>query len=217
MQKAWAFIVILFLAVWIVPMHAQESEYPDEEPDYDEEVPVEPDWGGYVPSLYSRGDQTIQISVGLSIPTVFTGNSGNTLFSGIGQINLGGTGSISYNYFFGSNFFVGGEIQMMFASTLAKHMLFIIPITARAGYQFVLKRFEFPIALGLGIAPQKLNDFGYVGFFLKPTLSAFFRFNPDWSFGLNTAWWWIPQITSDSSKSVHGNFFEVTISARYHF
>ncbi|GHV13655.1 hypothetical protein FACS189491_08890 [Spirochaetia bacterium] len=216
MQRAWAFLCILFLTAGVVPVHAQESEFPEEEPDYDENIPLESDWSGYVPNLYSLGDQLFIISVGITIPTVFIGETG-TLFSGVGQINVGGAGSLSYNYFLGSHVFVGGELQGMFASTIGKHMLFIVPITARVGYQFVFKRFEFPFALGLGIAPQKLLDFGYLGFFLKPTASAYFRFNPDWSFGLNTAWWWIPQITADRSKSVYGNFFEITLSARYHF
>ncbi|GHU78558.1 hypothetical protein FACS189462_3430 [Spirochaetia bacterium] len=216
MSKAWAFLCILFWALWIVPVFAQEE--PEEEPDYNEDVPVEADWGDYMPSLYSLGDQVVILSVGVTIPTVFTNTSGDLLFSGPGKIMVGGTGSISYNYFLGSHLFVGGEIQGMFAGTLGKHMLYIIPITARVGYQFVFKRFEFPLAIGLGIAPQKFNtDYNYVGFFAKPTASVYFRFNPDWSFGLNTAWWWIPQITKDSSKSVHGNFFEASLSARYHF
>jgi hypothetical protein len=153
----------------------------------------------------------------VTIPTIFTSDSGDNLFSGVGRLNVGGTGALTYHYFLGSNIFVGGEIQGMFASTLGNHMLFIIPITARVGYQFLLGRFEFPVALGLGIAPQRLLNYGYIGFFAKPTASIFFRFNPDWSFGINTAWWWIPQITPDSSKSAYGNFFEATIAARYHF
>ncbi|GHU96027.1 hypothetical protein FACS189479_09690 [Spirochaetia bacterium] len=218
MRRAWAFLCILFWAVWIVPVYAQESEIPDEEPDYEEDVPIESDWTGYMPSLYSRGDQLFIISVGVTIPTVFTNTSGDILFSGVGKLLVGGAGSLSYNYFLGSHVFVGGEIQGMFAGTLGKHMLYIIPITARAGYQFVYKRFEFPIALGLGIAPQLFNtDYNYAGFVIKPTLSAYFRFNPDWSFGINTAWWWLPQITEDPAKSVHGNFFEASLSARYHF
>jgi hypothetical protein len=205
----------LFWAVWIVPVFAQEE--PEEEPDYDEEIPVEEDWGDYMPSLYSRGDQVFIMSAGVTIPTVLPNDSGEPLYSGVGQIRVGGTGSLSYNYFLGSHLFVGGEIQAMFAGTLANHMLYIIPITARVGYQFVIKRFEFPLALGLGFAPQKFNtDYGYVGFFVKPTVSAYFRFNPDWSFGLNTAWWWIPQIPKEG-KSMYGNFFEATLSARYHF
>ncbi|GHV61163.1 hypothetical protein AGMMS49587_04580 [Spirochaetia bacterium] len=214
MQRAWAFLCILFLAVWTVPIHAQEE---GEEPDYNEDIPIESDWGGYAPGLYSRGDQIFMMSAGVTIPMVFRGKSRNVLFAGVGQIKVGGTGSLSYSYFLNSHIFVGAEIQGMFASTRGKDMLYVVPITARVGYQFVIKRFEFPLALGLGFAPQKLLDFNYAGFFLKSTASAFFRFNADWSFGLNTAWWWIPQTPKDRSKSVYGNFFEATLSARYHF
>jgi hypothetical protein len=105
----------------------------------------------------------------------------------------------------------------MFASTLRENTLFIIPIGVRVGYQFILKRFEFPLALTLGLAPQRYLDLGYAGFFMKPSVSAFFRFNPDWSFGLNSAWWWVPEWTREKDKNVDGHFVDITISARYHF
>jgi hypothetical protein len=46
MQKAWAFLCIC--AVLIVPVYAQEEE---EEPDYDENIPIESDWSGYMSNL----------------------------------------------------------------------------------------------------------------------------------------------------------------------
>ncbi|MDR1972417.1 MAG: hypothetical protein LBQ46_10915 [Treponema sp.] len=195
------------------PLAAQDGDWNDEP---GEEVPAD-DWSGFMPSLYSRGDQAFGISFGVVVPTLFTGSGGEILPR---NIIIGGTGSLSYDYFLGSNFFVGGELQGMFASTLGDHMLFIIPITLRAGYQFIAGRFEFPLSLGLGVAPQQFRtskSYGYAGFFVKPRVSAFFRFNPDWSFGINTAWWWVPQITRNSSDSVHGHFFEATLAVRYHF
>jgi hypothetical protein len=183
----------------------------------EEEIPAEDDWFGFMPSLYSRGDQIFSLSLGVVVPTVFAKGDGEIIPR---NMVIGGTGSLSYDYFFGSHFFVGGELQGMFASTLGNHMLFIIPISARAGYQFVVQRFEFPLSLGIGIAPQQFRtskSYDYLGLFVKPRASVFFRFNPDWSFGLNTAWWWIPQITARDDESVHGHFFEATISARYHF
>jgi hypothetical protein len=102
----------------------------------------------------------------------------------------------------------------MFAQTLAKNYLFVVPIGLRAGYQFIAGRFEFPLSLMVGFAPQKYLEDGYFGFFMKPAVSAFWRFNPDWSFGVKTAWWWVPQW---AENTVYGNFLEITLSARYHF
>jgi hypothetical protein len=216
MPKAGAFfLVLLLLGGGFV--FTQESE--EEDPGYEEEipeegVPIESDWSEYMPSLYSRGDQTFTISLGLIFPVVFLQNR-TVITHNI--FPVGGTGNLAYNYFLNSHFFMGGEVGMMFDSTLRKNTLFIIPIGLRWGYQFILSRFEFPLALTLGFAPQRYLDWSYLGFFLKPSASAFFRFNPDWSFGINTAWWWVPQWTPEREKDVDGNFIDVTLSARYHF
>jgi hypothetical protein len=219
MRRLWALFFVVFLLICPVFVTAQEEDYPED--DYPEDgYPVEEepgDWVGFVSSLYSLGDKTFNISLGVVVPTVFTDSGGDVLFSGPTNILVGGTGSIGYNYFLGSHVFVGGEIQGMFAKTLSEHMFYMVPLTVRVGYQFVVKRFEFPFALGLGIAPTRYQEDAYMGFFMKPMASVFFRFNPDWSFGLNAAWWWSPQWTENSSKDVYGNFTEITLSARYHF
>jgi hypothetical protein len=67
----------------------------------------------------------------------------------------------------------------------------------------------------IGIAPQTYLKENYLGLFLKPQASAFWRLNPDWYFGLNTGWWWVPEWPADG-KDRYGNFFELTLSARYH-
>jgi hypothetical protein len=211
MPKAGAFFLLLLLLGGGLVFTQEEGE---EEPGTEEEIPIESDWSDYMPSLYSQGDQTFTISLGLIFPVVFL-KKGEAITPNI--FPVGGTGNLAYNYFINSHFFVGGEVGVMFDSTLRKNTLFIIPIGLRGGYQFIIKRFEFPLALTLGFAPQRYLEQNYFGFFLKPSVSAFFRFNPDWSFGINTAWWWVPQWTSEPDKNVDGNFMDVTLSARYHF
>jgi hypothetical protein len=205
---------ILVLVIGLGPLAAQdEGDEWNEDPGG--EIPAD-DWTGFMPSLYSRGDQTFGISFGIALPTFFVGSGGEILPR---NIVIGGTGSLSYDYFFGSHLFVGGDVQGMFAPTLGDHMLFIIPLNIRVGYQFVLKRFEFPLSLGIGFAAQQFKtskSYSYAGLFVKPRASAFFRFNPDWSFGVHTAWWWLPQ-TPKTGEKVHGHFFEATLAVRYHF
>lgn len=207
-RRIWLVLCAALLAV--SALGAQDN--PDEG-----EVPAEDDWSGFMPSLYSQGDQTFGLSVGIVAPTVFARPGGGTIPH---NMTVGGAGSLSYDYFFGPHFFVGGELIGMFAPTLGRHMLIIVPFSLRAGYQFVYKRFEFPLSLGLGIAPQQLRtskSYSYLSFFAKPRASVFFRINPDWSVGINAAWWWVPQTTENSAESVHGHFFEATLAVRYHF
>jgi hypothetical protein len=215
MRKAGAFFLIfVFLHVlFLIPgtgLYAQEEE----ETEPDEEIPVEPDWSGFMPDVYSRGDQTLNISLGAIFPTVFWGNSG-TMHHNFDV--AGGTMTISYNYFLDSQFFVGGEISGMFLGTVAKNMYFGVPIGPRVGFQPIIGRFEFPLTFSLGIVPQRYLELNYFGFYMKPGASGYFRFSPNWSFGLSAVWWWLPQWVSDSRKNVYGNFMEVTLSARYHF
>lgn len=189
------------------PLSAQEAEEPEVE------VPIDSDWSDMMPSLYARGDQTLNISLGVLFPMFFVGTTGVL----DNKVSLAGTFSLAYTYFLSSHLFVGGEFDLMAAGTLGKNMLYMVPFGFRTGYQAVVGRFEFPVSITVGAAPQKYLEEGYFGFFMKAMASGFFRFNVNWSFGLNTAWWWVPEWTQESAKDVQGHFLELTLAARYHF
>jgi hypothetical protein len=212
--KAGAFFLILFLAGAVFSAAAQEEGDDDDEG----ELPIASDWSVLNFSGYARGDQIFSPSLGVLFPVLFY-NSDGPLSPATGNVKIGGTGNLSYTYFFGPRLFVGGELGVMFSSTLSKETLCILAIGAKAGYQFVIGRFEFPLSLMVGIAPQKYLDFGYFGLILKPQGSVFWRFNAGWSFGLNAAYWWVPQWPKDSDpkKAVTGSFTEISLSVRYHF
>ena len=207
MTRAFCFIFMIFLFSGIF-LYAQEEMPPDESPGA---PPIESEWEEYNLTVYNRGDKTFTITLGLIIPTVFSG----VAEEGHG-IGLGGTGTLAFNYFFTPHIFFGGELSGMFAGTRGKNMLYIIPFGLRFGYQFVIRRFEFPISIMVGGAPQRYLEEGYFGLIIKPGASMFWRFNPDWSFGLNAVWWMVPQWPKNGNKAL-GNFMEITLSARYHF
>ncbi|MDR0785092.1 MAG: hypothetical protein LBE74_04310 [Treponema sp.] len=199
MYKAIAFFLLVFC---LSPAFAQD----------DEEIPIE-EWDMGTPSFYSSGEQNFAISLGIAIPLLFDGDAGQA----VNNVKVGSTLSLAYNYYLAPHFFLGGEIGGMFAATIGENMLYVVPFGLRIGYEFILKRFEFPVSLMFGAATQKYLETDYFGFFLKPTVSVFFRFNPDWSFGLNTAWWIVPEWVSEARKNMTGHFLEITLSAKYHF
>lgn len=207
MRMAWAFLLILLLCMGGLGgmLHAQENE----------EIPIESEWDIYAPEFYSRGDQTFIISLGVIVPTLFF-NQGNMIDHNFSP-PIGGTGSLAYNYYIDSHVSLGGEIGGMFNYTVAESTVFIIPIGFRVGYQFIYQRFELPLTVTAGFAPQRYLDLGYFGFFVKAGAALYYRFNPDWSFGVNANWGWFPQWTKDPEKDVHGNIVDVTIAVRYHF
>jgi len=209
LPKTWVFFLMLLLILAVPGLFSQEAERP-------EAPPIESEWIDYDTTLYSRGDKTFIITLGMIFPTYF----GGAIEDNKHGLSMGGTGTLSFNYFLTPNFYLGGEISGMFAGTRGDNMLFIVPFGIRLGYQFVYRRFEFPLNLMIGAAPQKKLDEGYFGPILKPGASVFWRFNPDWSFGLNTFWWFIPQWPKPQDGvryNVYGNFLELTLSARYHF
>jgi hypothetical protein len=205
--KARTFFLVMLPVVVLFPLAAQDFGEGEGGP----ELPIESEWPDTMPELYSRGDKTVSITLGPVLPTVFIHESGGVKD---GNIGAGGSGSLAYTWFLNGHLFTGGEIGGMFAATRAENVLFIVPMGLRLGYQFILGSFEFPLYLMTGFAPQTYLEKNYFGFFMKPSASAFWRFNPDWSFGLNAAWWWVPQW---AEKTVHGNFLELSVTARYHF
>jgi hypothetical protein len=214
-RKGFPFFPALLLFVFLFPVSAQEGG------DDTDEIPIESDWDSGPVTLYSAGDKTFTMSIGALFPVLFLNNKGEAYAESypVGNVHIGATGSLSFNYFLSPYLFVGGEVQGMFAGTLGGNMLYIVPIGMKVGYQFIAGRFEFPLSFMVGIAPQSYsNNIGYFGFFLKPQGAVFWRFNPEWSFGLNTGWWFVPQWPATGPEyHRYGNFIELTFAVRYHF
>ena len=208
MRRTLSLFLLILLILSGQVLFAQEED-PDES--MPESPPMESDWNDYQATMYTRGDKNFTITLGTVIPTYFSGidEQGSGL-------KIGGTGTLAFNYFLSPHFFLGGEICGMFSGTRGKKMYYVIPFGIRAGYQFILRRFEFPLSLMVGAAPQKYLSEGYFGLVLKPGASVFWRFNADWTFGLNTIWWFLPQWPKNG-QNANGNFLELTLSARYNF
>jgi hypothetical protein len=181
-------------------------------PAQEEGGPLDTDWSGIMPNLYSRGDQIFALNLGLVFPLMFIREGSGTIDNNLG---MGGMGLLGWNYFLGPHVFIGAELSGMFAGTVAQNNFFMVPFGVRAGYQFILGRFEFPVSLLIGAAGQVRLQDSYMGLFVKPTLGAYFRWNPEWSFGVMTEFWWVPQWTS--SVTVHGFFLDAVLGVRYHF
>jgi len=210
MPRLWALLLILLL--FIPGLYAQELPSEDQG-----DIEFDSDYANYRPSLYTMGDKIFTISLGTLFPVYFAGAVEN---NNHGIRPVGGTGSLAFSFFINSSVFLGGELSGMFLATRGGNMFYMVPIGARVGYQFIFRRFEFPITFMIGGAPTLYLETNHFGFFMKAGASAFFRFNPDWSFGLNAFWWFAPQWPKSEDGvryNVYGNFVELTLSARYHF
>jgi len=198
MHKAGAVLLILLTSFPIL-LAAQDE---DNEWDYYED-------------LYAIGDQTFIISLGTIFPTILRINGETVKDKFVPPV--GGIGSLCYNYYINANIFAGAEISGIFIQTLANNTLFMLPVGIRGGYQFNIWKIEIPVSIGIGMALHRFNNQGHFGMYLKGGVSAFYRANEIWSFGINTNWYWFPQWVEDKTKNAYGNFLDLTISARYHF
>jgi len=203
MRKAGAFL--LFLLFSFTLLYAQEDE-----------PPSGGDWDIYAPDSYSHGDQTFIISLGTVFPTAFFKN-GTYYKNHNFNPPVGGAGSLSYNYYLTPNIFLGGEIGGVFMPTLGNNMFYAIPLGIRTGYQFYFWRLEFPLNLTIGMIWHRYLNLKYYGLYMKGGGAAYFRFNSEWSFGMNANWYWLPQWTGERGKNVDGNMADILLSARYHF
>jgi hypothetical protein len=203
--------VILLGSLGGVSFLAAQEEPPEEE---EPGIAIRDEYRGDSPTLYQFGDKTFIITAGVIFPTLFYGEINPS--KGHNFNAAGGAGMLSFNYYLSPHVYLGLELGGMFLGTKGENMFFMVPFGLRLGYQFILKRFEFPFTLMVGGAPQKYLEKGYFGLILKGGVGVFWRFNPDWSFGLNTDWWYTPQ-QPKNGKNVQGNFVDLTLSARYHF
>ncbi len=169
---------------------------------------------------YGMGDQTFTINAGLFIPLFFQDMNWN-VFPAKDHLSLGGTGSLEWNAFIKNNLKLGVEFGGMFAFS-PNNTLFMIPVTGKITYIFrKYYPFEFPVSFGAGVNFSKLSESFYFGAILKPEVSGLWNYNSEWAFGLNIAYWWVPEIyfgeSPPAEQSRFGNFLVTSLSALYHF
>ena len=172
----------------------------------------------FVP-VYSLGDQTLRINLGLFAPLFFLGGPGGPV---AGKLTLGGAGSLAWESYLTNEFTVGAEIGGSFSFTENLRALFMVPIAARASYIFRFYPFEMPVTLGLGINFSALDDYRKIDPFAKAGTAFYWNYSSQWAFGANLFYWFVPQFYSASSPAGadatrYGNFLEFTLSALYHF
>jgi hypothetical protein len=169
----------------------------------------------FVPT-YSLGDQTLGINMGLFIPLFFVGGPDGVQDA---NLTLGGVGSLQWNSYLNNNMTLGGELAGNFSFTPNRRALFLVPLTVRYAYILRAYPFEFPLYVGAGVNFARLEEQLKIDPIVKPGASVVWNMNPDWAFGLNVVYWWIPQWYSGnlSKDSRYGNFLETTLSAIYHF
>jgi hypothetical protein len=168
----------------------------------------------YSSNPYLPGDQMIGLAAGLHIPLFLA----PSMEGGVGNLDLGGSFTFSYQYFVLRGLSVGGSLAGAFNSTIGGLSLFVAPLGATAAYWWARLPFEFTVGGEAGAYLMRYNNYGMIDPFAKAGGGAFWRATPGWSFGLQAYLWFVPEIHyGDSSNlSEYGGFVETSIAAVYH-
>ncbi len=197
MKRNIVFIAFLFV-IFSVPLFAQEAN---------EENPVivtEDNEPTYM--MNQAGEKYLGIKLDLNIP-----------YRPFGNLKLGGSGSLGYHQFIFDNVSLGGNVSFAYATTIGGNVFYFVPFMLSAGYQFSLGRFEVPVNLEIGGAIQNYNERTYFGLAVRPEVGLFYRYHTDWSIGVQTGLYILPQWYSNPEYNYTGIIHDVGLSIRYHF
>jgi hypothetical protein len=166
---------------------------------------------GTVEEVYEQngaGDQFIS----LKLMPCFPLNFGKQLY-------VGGALSVGYHRFLTKYIALGGDFLFGYNPTIGSNIFTYVPLTLAVTFQPYIGKFEFPIKLGVGFAVENYLSMNYFpGLIIKPELGAHYRFNENWSFGIEGQFMYMPQwFVEHPENDSYGLFIMAALSARYHF
>ncbi len=192
MKHIFMIFVLLFF-VFPYSLVAQEAE----EPEVEKEIVYE---------MNQSGDQYIALKLNLDIP-----------YRPFKNLKLGGSGSLGYHHFLTNELTLGGNVSFAYTTTIGENVFYFVPIMFTTTYQFEIGKWEIPVLLEIGGAFQNYLDRMYFGLAIRPEVAGYYRFNPDWSFGIHTGLYVLPQWYKNTEYNYTGLIHDVGLSVRYHF
>lgn len=194
------FMLISMLAISVFWGFAQENDQTKQ----DTQKPAIADTMVY--KTNQAGDQYIVLKLNLDIP-----------YRPLKKLKLGGAGSLGYQRFLTDSLNVGGDISFAYSKTIGNNVFYFVPFIARIGWQFTAGKFEFPLSFGIGGALQNYIDRTYFGLVIRPEFATYYRYNADWSFGLHTGLYIMPQWYKNKAYNYTGIIHDIGLTVRYHF
>ncbi len=166
---------------------------------------------------HQLGDQTLALNAGVMLPLFYKEFGGPYHDT---NLTAGGMGELQWSAYLNPSFRLGLDIGGTFARSPNDRTLFLMPITLRATWVLDVSRFEFPISLGTGIAIIRYREWSHTDFILKPAVGGYWRYDSNWSFGLNLSWWLdFQSATGDQpdNQARMANFLMISPGVFYNF
>lgn len=164
------------------------------------------------------GDKVFNLDIGVDVPLFFQEVSGATHPT---NLSVGGILGLGMEGYLNNDFRLGGGFKLNFASNPNAKYLFALPFFATGTYEYRFYPFRVNGNLAVGGILQSYGEEVRVDPFLAPGFNFSYLFDPKWAVGLNTRYWWVPQLyfsdTIPFEQSRLGNFLEVTLNFAYYF
>lgn len=173
------------------------------------------------------GDQIFGFNAGLFLPlSSFNPNTGELyalLSAEQRRLSLGAVGTIRWGSFVNESVNLGLDVTWAFSVGPNDDLFSLFsPLQPRISYYFRTGLFEFPIHLGIGMNLMSYKEATIVTPLVKIGGSVIYNATPDWGFGLNILYWWVPELYpagegpgTDANR--FGNYLEISLSAVYNF
>ena len=201
-MKRKLFVTVCALVLCTLPLCAQKAET---------------DAAKAIPESQQKGSQAIALAVGVNVPLfILPADAEATQNNTLG---IGAAFGLQYQYFVLNHLSLGGSLFGSFATTLAGQSLFVAPISAHAAYWWGDSPIEYTAGLDLGMTVMRLSGDGMLTPFAKVGGGAYYKLDKSWSLGGLASMWFIPEIHIGeySELTRYGGFFDVSVSAVYHF
>lgn len=169
---------------------------------------------------HDLGDQQFSIRIGGFWPMFFTGSDDGLQSS---NMRLGAAGALRWNAYLTNRFSTGIELSGSLASNVNSEYLYQFNMSsANTAYPLIRYPFFFPVSLDIGAQFTRFQDSFYLGPVIKPGAGVFYTTDSEWSFGIWSHYWIVPEIYSGdggppASDSRVGHFLELSLTALYHF
>ena len=164
---------------------------------------------------YEKGDQLISLGAGTTIPLfTFGGDAAAT----DPKLYTGGSFSVGYQYFLTHGLAIGGTLSTSFNKTYGGRDFLMAPLSIRTAYWWSLKDFDLAASMEFGVYFSKVSTETTSGPFAKAGGGIYWRINNNWSLGLQTYYWFVPEIHTGDYVDLtrFGNILEAGVLAAFH-
>lgn len=164
------------------------------------------------------GDKVFTIDLGLDAPLFFQDMEGSMHTT---NLSPGGVLGMSMEGYLNNNYRLGGGFKLNFSANPNGKFLFTLPFFFRNTWENRFYPFSLRGSLDAGLMVLSYTEQVKVDPFLSPSVALSYSVNPQWSAGLNLAYWWVPQIywgrEDLQAQNRFGNFAEVSLGFTYHW